>query len=122
VVIGIGGGRLDHQLANYTVLSSDRFHTALVEGLVGSARLTVVRGAVQLAGALGETISLIPIRGLAEGVTTDGLEYQLNDEPLYAGSARGVSNRFVAERATVSVTRGVVLAVQPFALRERSGR
>jgi thiamine pyrophosphokinase len=122
VVIGIGGGRLDHQLANYTVLSSDRFHTALVEGLVGSARLTVVRGAVQLAGALGETISLIPIRGLAEGVTTDGLEYQLNDEPLYAGSARGVSNRFVAERATVSVARGVVLAVQPFALRERSGR
>lgn len=121
VVIGIGGGRLDHQLANYTVLTADRYHSALVEGLVGSARLTVIRGQVTLSGALGETISLIPIRGLAEGVSTEGLEYPLIGEPLYAGSARGVSNRFVAAEATISVEQGVVLAVQPFALKERGG-
>ncbi len=121
VVIGIGGGRLDHQLANYTVLTSDRYHRALVEGLVGSARLTVVRGTVSLTGALGETVSLISVRGQVEGVTTQGLEYPLEGEPLYAGSARGVSNRFIATEATVTVEQGVLLAVQPFALRERSG-
>lgn len=121
VVIGIGGGRLDHELANYTVLTSDRYHSAQVEGLVGSARLTVIRDRVLLAGALGETVSLIPVRGVAEGVTTEGLEYPLNGEPLYAGSARGVSNRFVAVEASVSVENGVLLAVQPFALKDRGG-
>ncbi len=122
VVIGIGGGRLDHELANMIVLTSDRYHSAAVEGLVGSSRLTVVRGTVSLSGALGETVSLLPIRGLVEAVTTEGLEYPLLGEPLYPGSARGVSNRFVAPVATVAVGQGVLLAVQPFALKERSER
>ena len=56
--------------------------------------------------------------GDVEGVTTTGLEFPLDDEPLRAGSARGMSNRFVANEATVTVRSGVLVAVQPFALRE----
>lgn len=119
LVIGIGGGRLDHALANVTVLASDDFSAAPVDGLIGSARVSVIRGERVLSGVLGETVSLIPIHGTAAGVTTEGLQYPLVDEPLTAGSARGVSNRFVATSATVTVGAGVLLAVQPFALKER---
>ena len=120
IVIGIGGGRIDHALANIAVLAAQGRGGVIVDGLVGSARLSVVRGTRSLDGALGETISLLPVLGRADGVTTEGLKYPLADEPLEPGSARGVSNRFVAPLATVSVQRGVLLAVQPFALSERS--
>ncbi|MGI9594954.1 MAG: thiamine diphosphokinase [Acidimicrobiales bacterium] len=122
VVIGLGGGRLDHALANVSVLAADGYGDAEVDGLIGSARLSVIRGVRTLTGALGETISLLPVLGRADGVTTDGLEYELVAEPLEPGSARGVSNRFVAATATVSVADGVLLAVQPFGLKERDRR
>lgn len=119
VVIGIGGGRLDHELANMAILASEESGTVRVEGLVGSARLTVIRGSMAVTGALGETVSLLPVLGNAEGVTTQGLEYELHDEPLLASQARGVSNRFVANQALISVRRGVVLVIQPHGLKER---
>lgn len=118
VVIGLAGGRYDHALANVGVLTAAARDGVEVDGLLGSARLAVVRGSRTLTGALGETLSLLPVLGTAEGVTTAGLEYPLVDEPLTAGSARGMSNRFVAPEATITVRRGVLLAVQPFALRE----
>ncbi|MEM9565557.1 MAG: thiamine diphosphokinase [Actinomycetota bacterium] len=119
VIIGLAGGRIDHALANIGVLAAAARPGIDVEGLLGSARLAVVDGKRTLTGALGETLSLLPILGTVDGVTTAGLEFPLDDEPLPAGSARGMSNRFVANEATVEVRSGVLLAVQPFALRER---
>lgn len=116
VVIGIGGGRLDHALANVAVLAGHDCGDASVEGLVGSARLTVIRRSRNLSGTVGEIVSLLPLLGRAEGVTTEGLEYPLTSEPLEPGSGRGVSNRFVNTTATVTVGNGVLLSVQPFAL------
>ncbi|MEM7275352.1 MAG: thiamine diphosphokinase [Actinomycetota bacterium] len=120
LVIGIGGGRLDHELANFAVLASEATGTIRVEGLVGSARITVIRGSMAVTGVLGETISLLPALGDAEGVTTEGLEYELVDEPLHAASGRGVSNRFIANEASITVRRGVLLAIQPHGLKERA--
>lgn len=120
VVIGIAGGRLDHELANFAVLAGEDFSAAPVDALVGSSRLSVVRGERVLTGVLGETVSLLAVNGRAVGVTTEGLQFPLSDETLEAGSARGVSNRFVATRAVVTVRQGVLLSIQPFALKERS--
>lgn len=120
IVIGIGGGRLDHELANFSVLASEETGTVRVEAFVGSARVTVIRGSMAVSGVLGETISLLPALGDAEGVTTGGLEYELADEPLRATSGRGVSNRFVAKEASITVRRGVLLAIQPHGLKERA--
>lgn len=119
VVVGLGGGRLDHALANVMVLGADLYGDATVEGLVGSARLTVIRGSRTLSGGVGEMVSLLPLLGHAEGVSTEGLAFALDNEPLHPGSARGVSNRFVAPEATVSVSHGALIAVQPYGLKER---
>jgi thiamine pyrophosphokinase len=118
VIIGLAGGRLDHALANIGTLARAARPGLEVDGLIGSARLTVVLGSRTLTGALGETVSLLPVLGPVEGVTTTGLEYPLDDEPLAAGVARGMSNRFVANRATIEVGSGLLIAIQPFALRE----
>ena len=113
VVVGGYGGRLDHFLANALLLASPRFASTRIEAFVGTALLTVVRGRAELRGSVGELVSLLAVGGPAVGVRTEGLEYPLCGEQLDAGGTRGVSNVFVAERAAVSLERGVLLAVQP---------
>ena len=122
LVIGIGGGRPDHELANIMALTNDSFRSIEVDGLVGSARMSVVWSTRTLTGVLGETVSLIPLSTAVHGVRTSGLEYPLTGETLRAGTTRGVSNRFVAREATISVERGPLLAVQPHALADRGDR
>jgi thiamine pyrophosphokinase len=84
-----------------------------VDALIGAAAVHVVRSSRTLRGTVGETITLLPLHGAAEGVRTTGLEYPLAGETLKAGSSRGVSNVFAEEEATVALERGVLLVVRP---------
>lgn len=113
VVVGGHGGRVDHFIAGALLLASPRFASVRITAHVGSAVLNVVRDEVVLAGEVGSLVSLLSVGGDADGVWTDGLEYKLCGETLHAGSTRGVSNVMVASAATVTVERGVLLAVQP---------
>ena len=113
LVLAGDGGRLDHQLAALLLLGSDRYAGSHVDALVGPARVHVVRGVRSFDGVPGELVTLLALHGPAEGVTTEGLTYALRGETLAAGSSRGVSNVFAAESATVSVERGVLLAIVP---------
>ena len=78
----------------------------------------MIRGSRTLTGTPGEIVSLLPLHGPAEGVTTSGLEYPLHGETLPAGTSRGVSNVFAATEAHVTVARGCLIAVQPGPERE----
>jgi thiamine pyrophosphokinase len=119
VVLGGAGGRLDHLLAGALLLASPQWAGAdatrvRVEAWLGRARVTVIRDrAVLGASAAGELVSLLAVGGVAHGVTTSGLLYPLDGADLRPGSTLGVSNEFIAALATITVSRGVVLAVQP---------
>jgi thiamine pyrophosphokinase len=112
-VIGGGGGRHDHLLANALVLGHQDYADLELDALVGTARLTVVRDRAEVRGPPGSFVSLLPLGGPAVGIHTEGLRYPLRDEELAPGSTRGVSNEFLAPIATVSLRDGVLLAVQP---------
>jgi thiamine pyrophosphokinase len=116
-VVGGHGGRLDHLLANVWLLASPALAAVEVHGILGRAKVTVVRSRATLAGRVGELVSLLPAHGPVEGVTTVGLRYGLDAERLPAGSPRGVSNDFVAPLAVVTVRAGTLVVVQPEALR-----
>jgi len=113
VVVGGGGGRFDHFLANALVLASDDFAAMRVCAIVGDARITVVRHHAELHGEPGGLLTLLPLAGVARGVRTKGLRYPLRGEDLTPGSTRGVSNEFVEPTAVVALDGGVLLAVQP---------
>ena len=113
LVLGSGGGRLDHLLAGLLALGSSAYAGLEVDAVLGRATAHVIRGERTLAGEPGELISLLALHGRAEGVVTDGLAYPLRGETLAAGSSRGVSNVFVAHEARVAVGRGVLLAIRP---------
>ena len=112
-VVGGHGGRFDHLLANALLLAAEEYAPYRMEARCGPARLTVLRGRRALHGHPGELVSLLPVGGPAGGVTTEGLDYPLHDAELRPGVTWGVSNRFSGPSATVTVARGVLLAVQP---------
>jgi len=111
VVIGSGGGRLDHLLGSVLLLG--RYASAEIDAYLGTARIHIVHSSRTLTGIPGELVSLAPLHGAADGVTTRGLVYPLSSETLAAGSSRGISNLFAAEAAAVSLERGAIAVVRP---------
>ncbi len=105
------GGRLDHQLANLLVLASPRWMSAQVDAIVGQHRLWVVHGTRTLPLTQNMSLALHAVGGPAHGVSTTNLKYQLDDAELPALVALGISNRVVANSPTISVSKGVIIAI-----------
>jgi thiamine pyrophosphokinase len=113
VVLGaIGGQRLDHALANLLLLVAPG-PAGRVRIVQGATQVRVVRGGerLELGGALGDVVTLLPIGGDGEGVVTDGLRYRLSGETLEFGRSRGLSNEIVHRTAAVSINRGTLLVL-----------
>jgi thiamine pyrophosphokinase len=113
VVVGVDDGRLDHLLGGVAVLAAPRFAPLRPEAWLGGALVVPVRGEREVTGAAGALVSLLALHGPADGVSTDGLQWRLDDERLEPGSSRGVSNRLTEDRAMVRVASGCVVVVVP---------
>lgn len=113
-VLGTGGGRLDHFLANLLLLASPAWIDLEIHALVGEARVAVVHRAAELHGLVGSLVTLLSPIGPARGVRTTGLRWALEGEELLPGSTRGVSNEMTEPIATVSLTGGALLVIQPY--------
>jgi thiamine pyrophosphokinase len=114
VVLGaFGGSRLDHELANVLLLA-DPAMGADVRLQRGSTLVRAINGpgSLTLEGGVGATVTLLPIGAGAGGVTTRGLRYALEDEPLMVGRSRGLSNLVTDKPATVSLTAGTLLVIE----------
>lgn len=113
IVVGGAGGRIDHFLANAALLASPQYATLKLTWLPGHAVIHVVRDRIALTGSPGDLVSLLPYGGPARGVTTTGLRWPLHEAVLTPGTSLGVSNELVDVKATVELTEGVLLSVQP---------
>jgi len=110
-LIGALGGRIDHALGNIGLLALPGLECRDVAIFDGLSWLRLVRQEIVLRGQPGDTVSLIPWGGDAEGIVTEGLEYPLRGETLQLGPARGVSNVMTASTARVSLCGGALLVI-----------
>jgi thiamine pyrophosphokinase len=109
----LGGERFDHALANVWLLDHPRLADHDVRLLDGAARIRLIGpGRTDLAGRVGDLVSLLPFAGDATGITTRGLRYALRDEPLRSGPSRGLSNVRDAADAQVTLGSGRLLVVE----------
>jgi thiamine pyrophosphokinase len=113
LVVGSGGGRLDHLLGWVAVIGSPRFAALDIEAVLGETRVLPVHDRRVLHGSPGAVVTLLALHGPAEGVCTRGLRWALESASLTSGSSLGVSNELVGSSAEVSVGRGVVTVVIP---------
>lgn len=117
VILGaLGGPRLDHELANLLLLAHPRLDdrdVAIRDGSTTARRIGTAHGPGQevLAGAPGDLLTLLPLAGPVDGVTTHDLRYPLHGEALLPGPARGLSNELLGSSATVTTERGRLLVI-----------
>lgn len=107
------GGRLDHALANLAVLGSPKLADIEVDATIGSNRAWVIRPGEPrwLPLGPGDHCALLALGGPAEGITTTGLRFGLDDDELSPTQARGIANFVTAPNPSVSLTAGVLLAL-----------
>jgi thiamine pyrophosphokinase len=124
VVLGAEAGRLDHLLAGILALAHAAHAGHAVRAYLGAATVHVVHGpgVVDIDAPIGAVLTVLPVGGSADGITTTGLRYPLRGEPLEPGSTRGVSNVVDAAGARVEVEGGTVLVVLPGHEEDDGGR
>ena len=114
VVVGGGGGRVDHEIATAQLLCSQRWDGIdEIDWVTGRGWAHVIKGRRIVHGDPGAIISLIPVGGPVGGVHTRGLRWELTDAAMEPGTTWGVSNEFTGPVADIRVGSGCLLAVVP---------
>ena len=109
----LGGSRLDHELGNVWLLAHPGLAGRDVAILSATTRMRLAGpGPVDLAGRVGDLVSLLPFGGDAGGITTRGLRYPLAGEPLPSGPSRGLSNVRETPDAALTIGSGRLLIVE----------
>jgi thiamine pyrophosphokinase len=105
-IVAAGGGRADHHLANLSMLTLYRGRARIVvsDDLFD---ISLVEGAATIEGEPGTVVSLVAI-GRCEGVTTNGLRWDLANHTLDF-SPLGVHNEVRDSPASVAVRSGDLL-------------
>jgi thiamine pyrophosphokinase len=115
VLLGVlGGARFDHELANTLLIAADAYRGKRMRAVRGDTTVRALHGGdrLDLEGAPGDLVTLLAVRGDAEGVRTHRLRYPLINERLPFGAARGLSNLVVSSGASVTCERGVLLVIE----------
>jgi thiamine pyrophosphokinase len=115
VLLGVlGGARFDHEIANTLLIAAEEYRGRRLRAVRGDVTVRALHGgeALDLGGVAGDLVTLLAVRGDAEGVRTHRLKYPLAGETLHFGAARGLSNVVVSAGATVACDRGVLLVIE----------
>jgi thiamine pyrophosphokinase len=114
IILAALGGRLDQTLGNIALISAQFIihHSSFIISLDdGIEEVFFCRERVQVNGASGDTVSLIPWQGEVTGVVTTNLKWILQNETLYPHKTRGISNEMMSKTATVQIKSGLLLIV-----------
>lgn len=106
----ISGDRIDHILANIMLSTVIAVPLKFIQG---NQVVFVAKGpsSFTLSGKKNDLLSLIPLHKDASGITSKNLQYALNNSTLFFGKPRGVSNVFLKNEISISLTKGHLLVV-----------
>ena len=108
-VFGATGQRLDHTLKNLSVMKqfNNQFDSLVFKDHYSEIRL--IRSPFSEQFPVGTSISLFPLSGRVEGITTKGLKYPLKNEFLENGVRDGTSNQTVEKKVEIEFKNGDLL-------------
>jgi thiamine pyrophosphokinase len=111
IIAGVGG-RIDHSLGNIGLL-----HLINKNGAQGCITgndciIYLCSSEISIQGEIGDTISVIPYMGNAEGLNSSGLKYALSNSTIEFGKPTGVSNIMVDTSCKITIANGEVLVIK----------
>lgn len=108
LLLAMTGDRMDHTLADIMLLSKCK-NGVLIDD---NNEIYLLRDTLKISGRKGQTLSIVPIFGDAEGITTKDLEYPLSRETLHFASTRGISNVMTDTACEITIEKGVALVIK----------
>lgn len=110
-----GGERIDHTLANISLLAYGAERGARVYMFDKKSCLTVIKdNEICFDATCKGDLSVFAYGGIAKGVTEKNLKYELQNAELKPEVSLGVSNSFVGKQASVKAKDGMLLIVGEF--------
>ncbi|MDE6182412.1 MAG: thiamine diphosphokinase, partial [Eubacteriales bacterium] len=106
LIFGAIGTRFDHSLANASILMQALKSNVFAKIINENNEIVLIDNEIEIIGEKGDLISLLPLSTNVTGVTTEGLEYPLNDYTMEIGKALGISNVMLCEKAKVYIKSG----------------
>jgi thiamine pyrophosphokinase len=111
IIFSALGGRWDQSLANLLLLTLPELAQVPTRIVDHQLSIQVIRDRAEITGRVGDTLSLIALKGDAHGVTIEGCEYPLHDATLPCGATLGISNVLTQNTAKITVKQGQILAL-----------
>lgn len=108
-VFGATGKRLDHTLKNLSVLLQFEPKFDEIIFMDDYALMKIIHSPFSENFEPGTILSLFPLSGKVEGVTTKGLKYPLKNEDLENGIRDGSSNEAVEKTVEIEFKKGDLL-------------
>lgn len=111
-IFGALGGRIDHTLANLSLLVTATKRGVSAKIIDEACEIFMATGCMTIEGGSGQTVSLLPVSSRVTGVTLDGFEYPLHNAVMEIGKPYGISNTLLGERGTISIATGYLLVIR----------
>ncbi len=108
-IFGAFGRRPDHTLKNISVLKQYNHHFTELKFIDNFGELFLLPKSYTALLPVGTMVSLIPLTGCVDGITTYGLKYPLHGESLEMGVRDGTSNETVDEKIVITYEKGDLL-------------
>jgi len=114
VLLGATGTRFDHTFANIQLLKKAADAGIPCRVIDANNEISLLSGdqSLPLRRGVYEQVSLLPLSGIARGITLEGFLYPLSDAVLETGQSLGISNVILGETAVVHLKEGLLLVVQ----------
>ena len=113
-IYGALGARIDHTLANLSLLIMAADHGIEAHLLDPWCEIFLVRREAVIEGTVGQTVSLFAFWGEVTGVTLEGFEYPLQNATLSPKQPIGISNRLASAQGTIVTEAGDLVVVRYF--------
>ena len=117
-ILGALGGRIDHALANISLLVMCAKEGVRARIIDEACEILIVDNFYECNGWKGDTVSLLPLSSEVAGITLRGFKYPLVRGKMEIGKPYGVSNRLMDERGTISIEEGYLLVIRNFGKEE----
>ena len=112
-LIGALGGRIDHTIANINLLYYIRKRGIKPKIISEKEEIYIaIDEEVTIDGEIGNTISILPIKNDAKGVTLKKLEYSLENDDIEFSKPLGISNVMTDINCNIKVNEGSIIIIK----------
>lgn len=111
-LIGCTGTRLDHTLANISLLTYIHKQNQSARIIDDHNEITLMENSLDIKGNPGDIVSLLPLTEHVDSITLTGFKYSLENGFMTWGNPYGVSNELIQETGTIRAKNGLLLVIK----------